>query len=693
MKRTLLAIAALACLVRPASAQFARAFAHPSEGQPAYQTTLGIAPTPHNAGDMWDWQSAESSGTVTNRTSDIQTRLDALNTNGGGTLLFTDRQWAVFQLVVGHQTRLTTGKAVIRRGDGFSETPGTTKSLIVSRNLSTTLDGYSSGAVYGSTEAGYKSHATSSTLVTGSGLTVDDANDEFDYTSHGEMNNHVAQISSTGSLPTSSPQLAAATDYYLVNKTDNDFQLATTPDGTPITMSDSGSGTITITIQPPDGGPHGLISDGIDYYGGYSGVLVENPAVSSHTTAETCHAIDWHAGGCRVRNGQIMGFAGTGIRAAYGGGARSGSPTPADQQRGWVIDNMDIRNCFTGIDLIDGDDHTLIDIEMGRIKGWCIHVQDSGANIWEGRHHYAGMDSGIRVSGSGRQIMDGMIEMESFRNFAVWIEPNSGSNTTIDNLQVQKNGDGATPFNESGSEWTTYNTADSGLSGDTGTDTWTYANDTTTGTGHVYDNQIVTVTGSDDISTGYVVNSDQDAGTFQLSDTRGGSADDITDVTGVTILFQPLGAALVADYPVHVRSCYIKNQSSNGFVIDLDWGGCTLSGTINATATTCDGILVDSDGAKIVVDYLGNGNGSTSFALHVGKTKTVDGASVKMHFTGTSQVVQIENIGNGNEFVFSGAGGTINIEDDYATFDGNGNTIKWNRETQTVAWGATIVEP
>lgn len=52
------------------------------------------------------------------------------------------------------------------------------------------------------------------------------------------------QLTTTGTLP---DPLATATDYYVVNRTDDSIELAATVDGTPIDLTDDGTGTHTVT--------------------------------------------------------------------------------------------------------------------------------------------------------------------------------------------------------------------------------------------------------------------------------------------------------------------------------------------------------------------------------------------------------------------------------------------------------------
>lgn len=59
-------------------------------------------------------------------------------------------------------------------------------------------------------------------------------------TSHGYSNNDMVRFTTTGTLPTG---LTVGTDYFVINSTANDFQVAALPSGTAIVPSDTGSGT------------------------------------------------------------------------------------------------------------------------------------------------------------------------------------------------------------------------------------------------------------------------------------------------------------------------------------------------------------------------------------------------------------------------------------------------------------------
>jgi hypothetical protein len=77
-------------------------------------------------------------------------------------------------------------------------------------------------------------------------FTANEATETFTATGHGMSNGDVIQVTTDGSLPTG---LAADTDYYVINKTTDTFQLSTTRGGSVKTISTNGTGTHTIDHQ------------------------------------------------------------------------------------------------------------------------------------------------------------------------------------------------------------------------------------------------------------------------------------------------------------------------------------------------------------------------------------------------------------------------------------------------------------
>ena len=65
---------------------------------------------------------------------------------------------------------------------------------------------------------------------------------------HGLLDGNIVQVASAGTLPTG---LSASTNYYVVNKTTNNFKLALASSGTPIVWSDAGSGVHTWVYGSP----------------------------------------------------------------------------------------------------------------------------------------------------------------------------------------------------------------------------------------------------------------------------------------------------------------------------------------------------------------------------------------------------------------------------------------------------------
>ncbi len=88
-------------------------------------------------------------------------------------------------------------------------------------------------------------------------ITTVSTSDTFTKTSHGFSNGRRLRVSTTGVLPTSSPQLALNTDYYVVQKSASAFKLSPTPGtgGTPVDITNIGSGTFSV-----------IYTDSIDHY-------------------------------------------------------------------------------------------------------------------------------------------------------------------------------------------------------------------------------------------------------------------------------------------------------------------------------------------------------------------------------------------------------------------------------------------
>ena len=98
-------------------------------------------------------------------------------------------------------------------------------------------------------------------LTSNDTFTVDTVNDEFDSTSaHGLAIDDRVRVSTTGTLPTTSPQIAAGVAYFVVAvPATTSFQLATTLRGTVITISAGGSPTHTWTQVEPRYEAHGVL--------------------------------------------------------------------------------------------------------------------------------------------------------------------------------------------------------------------------------------------------------------------------------------------------------------------------------------------------------------------------------------------------------------------------------------------------
>ena len=100
----------------------------------------------------------------------------------------------------------------------------------------------------GGTDIPIRDTAHVKVYVTTTGVfTVDTGNDELDDTAHGHLLNEQITLSAATTMPTG---LLANTIYYVVNptlNTNNSFQVALSASGTPITITTTGSGTLTWT--------------------------------------------------------------------------------------------------------------------------------------------------------------------------------------------------------------------------------------------------------------------------------------------------------------------------------------------------------------------------------------------------------------------------------------------------------------
>jgi len=97
-------------------------------------------------------------------------------------------------------------------------------------------------------------------------------------TSHGLTNGDVVILTTSGTLPAG---LAVATKYYIVNKNTNDFQLSNIPNGDPIDITDTGTGTHTFNpgFAVPD--MRGRTALGQDDMGGTSANRVTDSAADT----------------------------------------------------------------------------------------------------------------------------------------------------------------------------------------------------------------------------------------------------------------------------------------------------------------------------------------------------------------------------------------------------------------------------
>lgn len=63
---------------------------------------------------------------------------------------------------------------------------------------------------------------------------------------HGLQNGDLVHVSTTTTLPAG---LSASTDYYVIERTENTFELSLTPGGTAVDITDTGTGTHTFSLK------------------------------------------------------------------------------------------------------------------------------------------------------------------------------------------------------------------------------------------------------------------------------------------------------------------------------------------------------------------------------------------------------------------------------------------------------------
>lgn len=73
------------------------------------------------------------------------------------------------------------------------------------------------------------------------------ATDAFTEAAHGLTNGTRLTVASSGAFPTTSPAMAASTNYYVVQATTDTFKIALTPNGTPLDITVVAAGGITLT--------------------------------------------------------------------------------------------------------------------------------------------------------------------------------------------------------------------------------------------------------------------------------------------------------------------------------------------------------------------------------------------------------------------------------------------------------------
>lgn len=164
------------------------------------------------------------------------------------------------------------------------------------------------------------------TLNTGTAFTAANATNLFTSAGHGLSNGDVVLVSNSGgALPTG---LSTYTPYYIINRTTNDFQLATSAGGSAVDITTDGTGThkFHVNFCLPDGRGRSLL--GVDNQGGSSANRVTASAADSvggSGGAETVTIAASNLPALTMRVGQSTG---TGTTAYHG----TGSPTTSNAE-------------------------------------------------------------------------------------------------------------------------------------------------------------------------------------------------------------------------------------------------------------------------------------------------------------------------------------------------------------------------
>jgi hypothetical protein len=164
-------------------------------------------------------------------------------------------------------------------------------------------------------------------------VTTDFATDDkIDLASHGFTNGMAVNFSSAGTLPAG---LSADTIYYVINKTDNDFEVSTTRGGSAVDITDDGTGThsvfgVYLSLTNSSGA---TIAGGGG--GGGGGGLGRgcNTTLDGKVCTSSCCSSNGGAGG--KGRGNTAAASGSSADAACGGTNQcSGTCTPASHQGG-----------------------------------------------------------------------------------------------------------------------------------------------------------------------------------------------------------------------------------------------------------------------------------------------------------------------------------------------------------------------
>lgn len=172
---------------------------------------------------------------------------------------------------------------------------------------------------------------------------------------------------------------------------------------------------------------------------------------------------------------------------------------------------------------------------------------------------------------------------------------------------------------------------------------------------------------------------------------RGGAGTTFDVIKG----FDNTGPTLKADTRVEVGTLAIEHDESSEYAVELNSSGCNIeSGHIVFGTTGADGILIENDNHLVRLSFGGAGGVNGDVVAWIGDTTTVDDSqiSIEGQFLKPGAVVNIENIGSGNTFVITGGTVanplTVQVEESQATAELDNTFILGPHIS--VSWGVVL---